>query len=210
MTVTKMNLGRHTNSSIAMTFGASSTFAQKIAKRSILGLAVVAVLAGCQRTSGFNQGGILPSRQAPASIQPAPLSPVYQGDLDPVSPENQQANNPVPPVAGSEDGTQIASNEPPANAKPVTRQAMVGAWTVSTAGSNCQIFLALTKWSGGYRAASRGCSAAAIAEVQAWDVKGSQIVLVNASGSTAATLYRSTDQRFDGSTVGGGAISFTR
>ena len=87
---------------------------------------------------------------------------------------------------------------------------MVGAWTVSTSGSNCQIFLALTKWSGGYRAASRGCSAAAISDVQAWDVKNNQVVLVNSAGSQAATLYRSADERYDGSTSGGGAISFSR
>jgi hypothetical protein len=87
---------------------------------------------------------------------------------------------------------------------------MVGAWTVSTDGSSCQIFLALTKWSGGYRAASRGCSAPAISDVQAWDVKNKQVVLVNSAGATAATLYRSSEQRYDGSTNGGGAISFSR
>ena len=65
---------------------------------------------------------------------------------------------------------------------------MVGAWTVSTGGSNCQIFLALTKWSGGYRAASRGCSAAAISDVQAWDGKNNQVVLVNSAGSQAAAV----------------------
>ncbi|MCJ8310492.1 MAG: protease inhibitor Inh/omp19 family protein, partial [Hyphomicrobiales bacterium] len=122
---------------------------------------------------------------------------------------NVDANG-VPVLPGQENNNQVASLQPPANAQPVTRQAMVGAWTVSTAGSNCQIFLALTKWSGGYRAASRGCSAPAISDVQAWDVKDKQVVLVNSAGGTAATLYRSSDQRYDGSTNGGGAISFTR
>ena len=39
----------------------------------------------------------------------------------------------------------------------LTREAMVGAWRVSTEGANCQMFMALTRWSTGFRAASRGC-----------------------------------------------------
>lgn len=171
------------------------------------------VLTGCQRTSGFYSGDRLPRQQQPISLEPAPLTPVEQGELQPVTPGADGANvdaNGVPILPGQENNNQVASLEPPANAQPVTRQAMVGAWTVSTGGSSCQIFLALTKWSGGYRAASRGCSAPAISDVQAWDVKEKQVVLVNSAGTTAATLYRSSDQRYDGSTNGGGAISFTR
>ena len=171
------------------------------------------VLTGCQRTSGFYSGDRLPRQQQPISLEPAPLTPVQQGELQPVTPNADGTNvdaNGVPVLPGQENNNQVASLQPPANAQPVTRQAMVGAWTVSTAGSNCQIFLALTKWSGGYRAASRGCSAPAISDVQAWDVKDKQVVLVNSAGGTAATLYRSSDQRYDGSTNGGGAISFTR
>ena len=171
------------------------------------------VLTGCQRTSGFYGGDRLPRQQQPVSLEPAPLTPVQQGELQPVTPGADTTNvdaNGVPVLPGENNTTQVASLEPPANAQPVTRQAMVGAWTVSTGGSSCQIFLALTKWSGGYRAASRGCSAPSISDVQAWDVKDKQVVLVNSAGSTAATLYRSSNQRYDGSTNGGGAISFTR
>jgi hypothetical protein len=44
------------------------------------------------------------------------------------------------------------------------------------------VFLSLTKWTGGYRAASRGCvgDAAAIA---AWDVQGKQVILADSSGN---------------------------
>ena len=172
-------------------------------------LALVAVLAvsGCQRTSGLYQSDPLPTRQDTTSLEPAPLTPVQQGELDPITSTDQ----PDTPTKPGEDGSvTVAAAEPPADAQPVTRQAMVGAWTVSTGGASCQIFLALTKWSGGYRAASRGCSAPAISDVQAWDVKDKQVVLVNSTGNTAATLYRSSEQRYDGSTNGGGAISFTR
>ncbi len=164
-------------------------------------------VSGCQRTSGFYQNERLPTRQEPISLEPAPLTPVQQGELQPIAPVDDQG---VPPLPGEQTQIDVASIAPPANAQPVTRQAMVGAWTVSTGGSSCQIFLALTKWSGGYRAASRGCSAPTISDVQAWDVREKQVVLVNSAGGTAATLYRSSDQRYDGSTNGGGAISFTR
>jgi len=172
-----------------------------------LALVAALVVSGCQRTSGVYQNEPLPTRQDTTSLEPAPLTPVQQGDLAPPTSVNQ----PDTPTRPGEDGSvQVAAAEPPADAQPVTRQAMVGAWTVSTGGSSCQIFLALTKWSGGYRAASRGCSAPAISDVQAWDVKEKQVVLVNSAGDTAATLYRSSEQRYDGSTNGGGAISFTR
>ena len=170
------------------------------------------VLSGCTRTN-LNQGGTLPTAQnQPAPLQPAPLTPVKERQLQPVQPvpEKPQVVEAPTPVPPEKEEIKVAKVDPSANAKPVTRQAMIGAWTVSTGGSNCQIFLALTKWSGGYRAASRGCSAAAISDVQAWDVKGKQVVLVDSSGGTAATLFKSSETRFDGSTKSGGAISFSR
>ena len=176
-----------------------------------VGIGAAVVLSGCTRTTDLNQGGTLPTAQNQAApLQPAPLTPVNEQQLEPVQQVEQTPLPTAEPVAANQEPVQVANAQPPANAQPVTRQAMIGAWTVSTAGSNCQIFLALTKWSGGYRAASRGCSAAAITDVQAWDVKGSQVVLVDSSGGTAATLYKSSEERYDGSTTGGGAISFSR
>lgn len=199
------------NSPVGASFDELSHFSAGIARNAVrmapVALVAAVLVTGCQRTSGVYQGGGLPTQQSPTSLEPAPLPPVQQGDLQPVAPTDQQG---IPAAPGADGTTQVASAEPPAGAQPVTRQAMVGAWTVSTGGSNCQIFLALTKWSGGYRAASRGCSAPAISDVQAWDVKGKQVVLVTSAGNTAATLYRSSEQRYDGSTNGGGAISFTR
>lgn len=189
--------------------------AESMKPLALLGLGLFVALAGCTRTSGLNQGPVIVSPREPATpLQPAPSTPVESGNLSPTAPP---AGQPLPDAQPTADNlsepaqpeTQVASTEP-ANAQPVSREAMVGAWTVSTQGSNCQIFLALTKWSGGYRAASRGCSAAAISDVQAWDVKGNQVVLVNSAGSTAATLYSSGGERYDGSTSGGSAISFSR
>ncbi|MGI9365817.1 MAG: protease inhibitor Inh/omp19 family protein [Rhizobiaceae bacterium] len=202
------------NSPVGASFGGLSHFSAGIARDAVriapVALIAAVLVTGCQRTSGVYQGGGLPTQQSPTSLEPAPLPPVQQGELQPAAPTGQEGIPAVPGTPGTEETTQVAAAEPPVGAQPVTRQAMVGAWTVSTGGSNCQIFLALTKWSGGYRAASRGCSAPAISDVQAWDVKGKQVVLVTSAGNTAATLYRSSEQRYDGSTNGGGAISFTR
>jgi hypothetical protein len=142
---------------------------------------------------------------------------VQATELQPVAPDqpgmDQDPNSPDGLKPTLEPDTRIASAEPtpPAGGgQPVTREALVGAWQAKTGGSTCQIFLSLTKWSGGYRAASRGCAAPALSDVQAWDVKGKQVVLVNSSGATAARLYRSATTRYDGSTTSGGAISFSR
>lgn len=180
------------------------------------GLGLLVALAGCTRTSDLNQGSLTPTRSA-APLQPAPLQPVSGGALQPASPTAPPATATAPQPEKYVPPTDAAAKpeEKPvvvasASSKPVTRQALVGAWTVSTGGKHCQIFLALTKWSGGYRAATRKCSAAAISDVQAWDVKGKEVVLVNSSGGTAAKLYRSAEERYDGSATSGGSISFTR
>ena len=176
----------------------------KLASSGTLALVLAASLAisGCTRSSNLNQGAL-----PPAPLTPAPLDPVESSALDPLDP-NAPDPNAVDPNAPP---TQIASAEPPAGGgKEVTREALVGAWTISTGGTACQIFLALTKWSGGFRAASRGCNAPSIADVQAWDVKGKQVILVDSAGATAARLYRTAEARFDGSTANGTPISFSR
>ncbi|MBC8128934.1 MAG: protease inhibitor Inh/omp19 family protein, partial [Rhizobiaceae bacterium] len=112
-----------------------------------------------------------------------------------------------PPPAGAAPGAVAPVLN--ASAAPVTREGLVGAWKVSSGGGNCQIFMALTKWTGGYRAASRGCPGQ-VADVSAWDVAGSQVVLKDSGGSTVASLSNSGGTRYDGQTTGGQAISLYR
>jgi hypothetical protein len=97
----------------------------------------------------------------------------------------------------------------PVSAEPVTREALVGAWKVTTAGSSCQMFMALTKWTGGFRAASRGCPGDA-ASVAAWDVQGQQVILSDSSGNKVATLFSSGSGSFNGQTTSGAAITLSR
>lgn len=183
------------------------------------GLGLMVALAGCTRTSDLNQGSLTPTRSA-APLQPAPLQPVSGGALQPVTPTAPPATTTAPQPEKYVPPTEAAAKEAKPKEKPVvvaavpskplTRQALVGAWTVSTGGKHCQIFLSFTKWDGGYRAGTRKCTAAAISDVQAWDVKGKEVVLVNSSGATVVKLYRSANERYDGSTTAGGSISFSR
>jgi hypothetical protein len=94
--------------------------------------------------------------------------------------------------------------------EPVTREAVSGSWNVNSDNPDCRMILAFTKWSGGYRAATRRCNSPELANVSAWDVKGQQVVLMDAGGNTVARLYQSASSRYDGTTNSGSPISFTR
>jgi hypothetical protein len=162
-------------------------------------LAVAMALAGCQRTAYRAE---LPS-------QPAPLAPAPVGNV-------QQSQLP-PPTAGGEfpeaPGQTGAPPQQTANLNPkapaIKRESLIGRWTVTSGGSSCDLFLALTKWTGGYRAASRNC-ANITANVSAWDVKGNQVVLSDNIGNQIATLAQAGNERYQGSTAAGQPITLSR
>lgn len=169
---------------------------------------VLTLLAGCAQTGPQIGGGIPP-------LAPAPTAPVYSNQLPPPPPP-PAAPVTTPPVdataaaaPGTEPGAAPAAPVQTASAAPVTREGLVGAWRVTSGGGNCQIFMALTQWTGGYRAASRGCPGQ-IADVSAWDVSGSQVVLRDSGGSTVATLNNSGGTRYEGTTTGGQSVSLYR
>ncbi|WP_083507658.1 protease inhibitor Inh/omp19 family protein [Aureimonas frigidaquae] len=166
----------------------------------------LAMLAGCTQTAGPSLGG--GGYGQPAPLTAAPTGQVYSNQLPPPPPPPVAATTapttPIDPAAGTPGApTQTAS------VAPVTREGLVGAWRVSAGGGNCQIFMALTQWTGGYRAASRGCPGQ-VADVSAWDVSGSQVVLKDNTGNTVATLNNSGGSRFEGTTSGGTQISLYR
>ncbi len=49
-----------------------------------------------------------------------------------------------------------------------------------------------------------------VADVSAWDVAGSQVVLKDSSGSTVATLNNTGGTRYEGTTSGGQSVSLYR
>lgn len=178
-----------------------------------ISLAAILLASGCNRSVSA-----LDPRTPPAPLPSAPLDPVQSGALDPLT-GGPQTLDPatgmqvagVDPNAGTQpvDG-QLPSAPPPGSGEPITREGMAGTWTVDSDNPDCRIILAFTKWSGGYRAATRRCNTPELAAVTAWDVKENQVVLVDGTGNTVATLYSSGPERYDGSTSGGKAIRFTR
>ena len=156
-------------------------------------------LGGCQRTSF----GTLDT--SPRPLTPAPVGGVETSQLPP-PPTPAPDEFPQAPQAPEQPAapTQVA-----ANSGPVTREALIGRWSASAGGGRCDIFLSLTKWTGGYRAASRGCAGSAAA-ISAWNVQGNQVILSDSSGNRVASLYQSGAERYDGSTSTGAPISFSR
>ncbi len=160
-------------------------------------LGAVIALAGCQRTA------YQPGSGQPAPLNPAPVGNIESGQLAPAG----QTDFPNAPTTTGPDEQQLAAVA--ASAPELTRDAMVGRWSIATGGNSCDVFLALTKWTGGYRAASRGCSDQA-SLISAWDVQGKQVLLRDSSGNQFASLYKSGDKRFDGTTAAGQPISLSR
>jgi hypothetical protein len=194
---------------------------------------IAAVALAAVAVSGCTSNRIGALNTQPAPLNPAPAGTVTSGQLPPPSQPGTGAGAPALgpdgfPVAPG--GTVVAGTDTPpetdaadptdpnadpssvqqvASAEPVTREAMVGAWRVSTEGANCQMFMALTRWSTGFRAASRGCPGDA-ANVSSWTINGNQVVLSDSGGNRVATLFSSGGDRFDGQTTSGRAISLAR
>lgn len=194
---------------------------------------IAAVALAALTVSGCTSNRLGALNTQPAPLNPAPAGTVTSGQLPPPSQPGTGAGAPalgpdgfpVAPggtvVAGTDTLSDTDATETPdpnadpssiqqvASAEPVTREAMVGAWRVSTEGANCQMFMALTRWSTGFRAASRGCPGDA-ANVSSWTINGNQVVLSDSGGNRVATLFSSGSDRFDGQTTSGRAISLAR
>ncbi len=201
-------------------------------------IAISALLLAAVSFAGCNSSSNALSIDTRTPPQPLPSSPsgqVVTSTLDPISGELRQSgaydpNNPqtyqnqqqplqdgqAPTVGGgttnvgiAPDGsTQTASLQN--SAQPLTHEPLAGSWNVASDNPDCRIILAFTKWSGGYRAATRRCLSPEIGSITAWDVKGSQVILVDGQGNTVARLYSSGNDRYDGQTTGGKPISFSR
>lgn len=177
-------------------------------------LAALLVAAGCSRSMPTMATSGPSMQSAPSPLTPAPAGQVASNQLPPPPP-------PPPPSASdmngsgtdtasagqdASGGTQVASL---GSGQPLTRGEVLGAYRVTTTGGNCQIILSLTQWTGGYRAASRGCPGT-VADVSAWDVSGSQVVLKDSGGTTVANLNSAGGARYEGTTTSGQQISLYR
>ena len=176
-------------------------------------LASSLLISGCNQTvNDFSQ--VTPPRALPST----PNDPVSSNRLPPVNSnqqptDNQLASAPLTPENKQriQNEQRIANNEQlPESTIKITREALAGSWQVPTDGLDCRIILAFTKWSGGYRAATRKCVSPEIQAINAWDVKDQSVVLVDQSGNEVARLFAHQAGRYDGRTTKGEAVSFVR
>ena len=165
------------------------------------GLMVAVSLAGCQRTSSSPYSD-LPSQPAPLQAQPVP---------------SVQSNQLPPPSGGAQFPTapmqETASLDPnaaaPATALDVTKEQMVGNWRVSNAGSSCDMFLTLTNLGSGSRGGTRGC-AGELTAMGSWEVSGKMVQFKDRTGNVIGRVYKSADNRYDGTTNSGQPVSLSR
>lgn len=141
---------------------------------------------------------------APEPLTPAPAGQVEAEDLKPADGTTDPENFPEAP---EEEAAPIEVAA--ANAPEITKNTVVGSWKTASSGVNCQMFLTLTKYGDNSRGGTRGCTGE-LQGMRGWNVAGKQLVLFDESGSKIATLYSTGNERFDGQTSGGQAVSLSR
>jgi len=166
------------------------------------GVVLAMALAGCQRTSYSD----LPPQPAPLQAQPVPQ--VQGGQLPPPGPADASQF----PTAPANNPNMAAANPnapPPASAMDVKKETMVGNWRVSNGGSSCDMFLTLTNLGGGSRGGTRGC-AGELTTMGSWEVSGKMVQFKNRAGDVIGRVYKSADNRYDGSMNSGQPVSLSR
>jgi len=157
---------------------------------------VCGALAACQ---GSGIGG-----RSAAPLQAQPVAPVQSEALQP------------PPgslVTGDEatqQTTDVAALEAPAGTVDVTPGNLAGGWNLTSEGETCNLVTSQTTWTGGFRASTRGCNSPTLSTISAWKINGQQVQLFDGEGKQLATLFGASQTQFNGQTVNGQAISFSR
>ena len=183
-----------------------------------LAMGLCGALAACQTTA------VTPQLAQPAPLQPAPIAPVSSTSLSPVGaapaarvsalnapqsalPSGGQVQDlqAIPTLTRSRAGVSRVQTVSVSPTIDFGRNAVLGAWNVSTNDDSCALNLSLTTWTGGFRASTRKCSTDQLIGIGAWNVAGKQLTLYNKTGGVIARLVTSGDNRFDGTTETGGA-----
>jgi hypothetical protein len=169
------------------------------------GLVLAVALAGCQRTS-YSPYNDLPSQPAPLQAQPVPS--VQGSQLPPPGAPGAPGQYPTAPAANASisPGQMDAA---PTSALDIKKEAMVGNWRVSNGGSSCDMFLTLTNLGGGSRGGTRGC-AGELTAMGSWEVSGKMVQFKNRAGDVIGRVYKSADNRFDGTLNSGQPVSLSR
>ncbi len=198
-------------------------------KHAGLGVMLALALAGCGRL-GLNDP--LAERPQPTyePLPAVPTAPVTSSALPPppvtsaplATTPGISSGTPVDPMAptqpsaGTAAGIPVASATTAPSAAPdkggpaIGRGELAGGWRLSSSADNCQLFITLTTWSGGYRASTKGCNSAEFQRISAWDVSGRQVFLKSGDGAVVATLTSAGQEKYAGSTTSRQSVSLSR
>ena len=209
-----------------------NTASTRVARhRAVLALGVVALVAtGCS-SSRFGGGDLYAG-----SPQPLPAAPSGQVTTQSLAAPSVTASGPgnVQPLPGADpnatdpnaaaadpngQGVQTAALDPnaasatpaapAAGGQPITENALIGNWTTSVNGASCATFFGLTDLGSGLRGGTRGCQGD-LSKFRTWKVAGNSATLRDSTGGTVATLTRTGDKSFSGTTAGGQSFTLTR
>ena len=198
----------------------------------VAAVASVVALSGCQRTSYYNSQP-QQSLPQPQPLTPAPAGQVQSSTLAPppgassgtysggsagtydpgsVYTDGAMAGNqsqvPAAPSASETPGG-MGNVAAPAGAVAVTTSALVGSWKVTENGVQCDMFLTLTNLGEGLRGGTRGCTSS-LSTMKSWGINGDQIVLNDANGYAIARLYKTADNRIEGTSANGQQVVLSR
>lgn len=140
----------------------------------------------------------------PSAIDPA---------LRPASPSEQpRIMVEEPPPRGSAGApaavAALPRQEAPRAAAP-SATTIAGTWTVSDAGDRCRITLTSTPLFEFYRASPQNCRAPSLARINAWEQRGSEVVLLQPGGRVAARLFPQ-GSGYSGATATGATVTMAR
>lgn len=130
------------------------------------------------------------------------LSPSSPGAQPRIMAEDPRSPSAPPAVVSSlpRQETSRAANSP---------TAMSGTWTVTDAGDRCRITLTSTPLFEFYRASPQSCRAPSLARINAWEQRGSEIVLLQPGGRVAARLSPA-GGGYSGATATGAPVTMSR
>jgi len=191
--------------------------------------ATALVLVGCNGLGGPRLRPLPATPTQPVAQQPlGPLSLEPGQTAGDLTPEQRAANAENGVEQLNEDGTtadglagdanqsgnQVAAlGTPPPNADSgakIGRADLLGGWKIASGGEQCQLFMNLTSWKGGYRASTRGCNSPALKNISAWDLNGKQVTLKDGNGAAIGSVFPTNKSRFSGQTAGGRQLAFFR
>ncbi len=183
----------------------------------------VLALSACQRTT-YDYSP--PAPPPPQPLTPAPAGQVQSGSLPPPGgastypsgtygttqpgmTDTTTGQYPAAPGAPTETAGGMGNVSAPAGAVAVTNSALVGSWKVNEGGVSCDMFLTLTNLGEGLRGGTRGCTGG-LSTMKSWGINGDQVVLNDANGYAIARLYKTADNRIEGTSSSGQQVVLSR